>query len=130
MTPSSPPTPGTQTLDFTPRFLQVALLRAHAGEHLLLGATKRSMVFKDVLLLGEEAWKRVSTVTHKDQVEAVHPSQSWRSGSWLGPPMREECLHSNTQGPGRQIKTIPSWIYCCKLVIPTPKEAEAGDLHA
>ncbi|KAK2110030.1 Hepatocyte nuclear factor 4-alpha, partial [Saguinus oedipus] len=34
---------------------QVALLRAHAGEHLLLGATKRSMVFKDVLLLGEEA---------------------------------------------------------------------------
>jgi len=34
--------------------LQVALLRAHAGEHLLLGAAKRSMVFKDVLLLGKE----------------------------------------------------------------------------
>ncbi|XP_009471628.1 PREDICTED: hepatocyte nuclear factor 4-alpha [Nipponia nippon] len=33
---------------------QVALLRAHAGEHLLLGATKRSMVFKDVLLLGND----------------------------------------------------------------------------
>lgn len=33
--------------------LQVALLRAHAGEHLLLGAAKRSMVFKDVLLLGK-----------------------------------------------------------------------------
>eukprot|EP00069_Balaena_mysticetus_P021139 bmy_13454T0 len=31
---------------------QVALLRAHAGEHLLLGATKRSMVYKDILLLG------------------------------------------------------------------------------
>ncbi|XP_028924000.1 hepatocyte nuclear factor 4-gamma isoform X2 [Ornithorhynchus anatinus] len=31
---------------------QVALLRAHAGEHLLLGATKRSMMYKDVLLLG------------------------------------------------------------------------------
>ncbi|XP_044296212.1 hepatocyte nuclear factor 4-alpha isoform X2 [Varanus komodoensis] len=30
---------------------QVALLRAHAGEHLLLGAAKRSMVFKDILLL-------------------------------------------------------------------------------
>jgi nuclear factor 4-alpha len=42
-------------LGLTPAFLQVALLRAHAGEHLLLGATKRSMVFKDVLLLGEEA---------------------------------------------------------------------------
>lgn len=34
--------------------LQVALLRAHAGEHLLLGAAKRSMMFKDVLLLGKE----------------------------------------------------------------------------
>nr|XP_031289622.1 hepatocyte nuclear factor 4-alpha isoform X6 [Camelus dromedarius] len=33
---------------------QVALLRAHAGEHLLLGATKRSMMFKDVLLLGND----------------------------------------------------------------------------
>ncbi|KAJ7413064.1 Hepatocyte nuclear factor 4-alpha [Willisornis vidua] len=32
----------------------VALLRAHAGEHLLLGAAKRSMVFKDVLLLGND----------------------------------------------------------------------------
>ena len=32
---------------------QVALLRAHAGEHLLLGATKRSMVYKDILLLGK-----------------------------------------------------------------------------
>ncbi|XP_041422449.1 hepatocyte nuclear factor 4-gamma isoform X1 [Xenopus laevis] len=31
---------------------QVALLRAHAGEQLLLGVTKRSMVFKDILLLG------------------------------------------------------------------------------
>lgn len=33
---------------------QVALLRAHAGEHLLLGAAKRSMVYKDVLLLGND----------------------------------------------------------------------------
>ncbi|KAM9308048.1 hepatocyte nuclear factor 4-gamma [Gastrophryne carolinensis] len=31
---------------------QVALLRAHAGEHLLLGITKRSMMFKDLLILG------------------------------------------------------------------------------
>jgi hypothetical protein len=31
----------------------VALLRAHAGEHLLLGATKRSMMYKDILLLGK-----------------------------------------------------------------------------
>nr|XP_015220204.1 PREDICTED: hepatocyte nuclear factor 4-alpha [Lepisosteus oculatus] len=33
---------------------QVALLRAHAGEHLLLGAAKRSMMFKDLLLLGND----------------------------------------------------------------------------
>lgn len=45
--------PGVQTPDPVPSLFQVALLRAHAGEHLLLGATKRSMVFKDVLLLGE-----------------------------------------------------------------------------
>lgn len=34
---------------------QVALLRAHAGEHLLLGAAKRSMLYKDVLLLGKSS---------------------------------------------------------------------------
>ncbi|KAG7237903.1 hypothetical protein INR49_031696 [Caranx melampygus] len=32
----------------------VALLRAHAGEHLLLGAAKRSMLYKDILLLGND----------------------------------------------------------------------------
>lgn len=32
---------------------QVALLRAHAGEHLMLGAAKRSMLYKDILLLGK-----------------------------------------------------------------------------
>ena len=31
---------------------QVALLRAHAGEHLLLGVARRSMHLTDVLLLG------------------------------------------------------------------------------
>lgn len=40
---------------------QVALLRAHAGEHLLLGAAKRSMLYKDLLLLGtvfiSEPWQ-------------------------------------------------------------------------
>ncbi|XP_059095957.1 hepatocyte nuclear factor 4-gamma-like isoform X2 [Tigriopus californicus] len=33
---------------------QVALLRAHAGEHLLLGVTRRSMHLKDILLLGND----------------------------------------------------------------------------
>ncbi|XP_076470586.1 hepatocyte nuclear factor 4-gamma-like isoform X4 [Babylonia areolata] len=34
---------------------QVALLRAHAGEHLLLGVAKRSLALNDVLLLGNDA---------------------------------------------------------------------------
>ncbi|XP_022235351.1 hepatocyte nuclear factor 4-gamma-like isoform X3 [Limulus polyphemus] len=33
---------------------QVALLRAHAGEHLLLGLARRSLCLKDVLLLGND----------------------------------------------------------------------------
>lgn len=40
-------------LSFNSLLLQVALLRAHAGEHLLLGAAKRSMLYKDILLLGK-----------------------------------------------------------------------------
>ena len=34
---------------------QVALLRAHAGEHLLLGVAKRSLTLNDVLLLGNDS---------------------------------------------------------------------------
>ena len=33
---------------------QVALLRGHAGEHLLLGLSKRSTQMKDILLLGND----------------------------------------------------------------------------
>jgi hypothetical protein len=32
----------------------VALLRAHAGEHLLLGVTRRSLKVRDILLLGND----------------------------------------------------------------------------
>ncbi|OWA54353.1 Hepatocyte nuclear factor 4-alpha [Hypsibius exemplaris] len=34
---------------------QVALLRAHAGEHLVLGVARRSVHLKDILLLGNES---------------------------------------------------------------------------
>ena len=34
--------------------LQVALLRAHAGEHLLLGLARRSMNLNNILLLGND----------------------------------------------------------------------------
>ncbi|KAJ0059643.1 hypothetical protein NL108_009146, partial [Boleophthalmus pectinirostris] len=43
---------------------QVSLLRAHAGEHLLLGVAKRSMPFKDFLLLGN------GCVIHRNSPEA------------------------------------------------------------
>jgi len=33
---------------------QVALLRGHAGEHLLLGLSRRSITIKDILLLGND----------------------------------------------------------------------------
>ena len=33
---------------------QVALLRAHAGEHLLLGLARRSMNLNNILLLGND----------------------------------------------------------------------------
>ena len=33
----------------------MALLRAHAGEHLLLGVAKRSLTLNDILLLGNDA---------------------------------------------------------------------------
>ena len=33
----------------------MALLRAHAGEHLLLGVARRSMILSDTLLLGNDA---------------------------------------------------------------------------
>ncbi|XP_032360064.1 hepatocyte nuclear factor 4-gamma isoform X1 [Etheostoma spectabile] len=42
---------------------QVSLLRAHAGEHLLLGVAKRSMPFKDFLLLG------IGCVIHRNSTE-------------------------------------------------------------
>ncbi|KAM7319444.1 hypothetical protein ACRRTK_021127 [Alexandromys fortis] len=61
---------------------QVALLRAHAGEHLLLGATKRSMMYKDVLLLGNNyvihrnsCEVEVSRVANRVLDELVRPFQ-------------------------------------------------------
>ncbi|XP_062841620.1 hepatocyte nuclear factor 4-gamma isoform X2 [Trichomycterus rosablanca] len=43
---------------------QVSLLRAHAGEHLLLGLAKRSMPYKDILLLGN------GFIIHRNSPEA------------------------------------------------------------
>lgn len=47
---------------------QVALLRAHAGEHLLLGLARRSMHLKDCLLLGND----YIIHRHSPEVEISH----------------------------------------------------------
>ncbi|XP_065484940.1 hepatocyte nuclear factor 4-gamma isoform X2 [Caloenas nicobarica] len=61
---------------------QVALLRAHAGEHLLLGAAKRSMAYKDILLLGNNyiihrnsTEVEISRVANRILDELVRPFQ-------------------------------------------------------
>ena len=41
-------------MDNRPPAPQVSLLRAHAGEHLLLGLARRSMNLQDILLLGDQ----------------------------------------------------------------------------
>ncbi|CAJ1082360.1 PREDICTED: hepatocyte nuclear factor 4-gamma isoform X1 [Xyrichtys novacula] len=61
---------------------QVSLLRAHAGEHLLLGVAKRSMPFKDFLLLGNgcvihrnSAEQEICRVANRVLDELVQPFQ-------------------------------------------------------
>ncbi|XP_053569136.1 hepatocyte nuclear factor 4-gamma [Bombina bombina] len=61
---------------------QVALLRAHAGEHLLLGLVKRSMILKDILLLGNNyvihrnsSEIEISRVANRILDELVQPFQ-------------------------------------------------------
>jgi len=47
---------------------QVALLRAHAGEHLLLGLSRRSLHLKDILLLGND----YLIPRHSTEIELSH----------------------------------------------------------
>ncbi|KAM6977682.1 hepatocyte nuclear factor 4-gamma [Aplochiton taeniatus] len=61
---------------------QVSLLRAHAGEHLLLGVAKRSMPYKDFLLLGNgsviqrnSVEQEISRVANRVLDELVLPFQ-------------------------------------------------------
>ena len=63
---------------------QVALLRAHASEHLLLGCARRSMNVKDVLLLGNDlviprtaADTEVRRIAIRVLDELVEPMKEW-----------------------------------------------------
>ncbi|XP_072169781.1 hepatocyte nuclear factor 4-gamma-like [Diadema setosum] len=66
---------------------QVALLRAHAGEHLVLGAARRSLPFKDLLVLGPD----VILPRHSQEQMDIHRVAS-RVLDELVTPMREVCL--------------------------------------
>ena len=54
--------------------LQVALLRAHAGEHLLLGVARRSMNLNGILLLGNDM------IIPRDIREWGNLNPHWRTG--------------------------------------------------
>ncbi|KAL9975661.1 hypothetical protein ACROYT_G012844 [Oculina patagonica] len=63
---------------------QVALLRAHASEHLILGVARRSMNFKDVLLLGNDLViprtagdAEVRRIAIRILEELVEPMKEW-----------------------------------------------------
>lgn len=50
---------------------QVALLRAHAGEHLLLGLSRRSMQLKDILLLGNNCVITKNYQDHRSNISRI-----------------------------------------------------------
>ncbi|OQR80014.1 transcription factor HNF-4-like [Tropilaelaps mercedesae] len=65
---------------------QVALLRAHAGEHLVLGVARRSLAVKDVLLLGNDFLMprnalqdaELSVIGERIMDELIHPMREIR----------------------------------------------------
>ncbi|XP_003729121.2 hepatocyte nuclear factor 4-gamma isoform X2 [Strongylocentrotus purpuratus] len=66
---------------------QVALLRAHAGEHLVLGAARRSLPYKDILVLGPD----VILPRHSQDQMDIHRVAS-RVLDELIAPMRDVSL--------------------------------------
>ena len=66
---------------------QVALLRAHAGEHLLLGLARRSMNLRGILLLGNDRiipkdpreWGNIWI--NESQVKTESSNGSWASSA-------------------------------------------------
>lgn len=119
------PSPGVQRPDSIPSVFQVALLRAHAGEHLLLGATKRSMVFKDVLLLGEEAagprWVSMEGCPVWSTLEQRLPLW-WHTG-WReqieGGPVLAQAYQQSLPGLGSQLLNQESRIRGMKFPQPS-----------
>ncbi|XP_019758847.1 hepatocyte nuclear factor 4-gamma isoform X5 [Dendroctonus ponderosae] len=72
---------------------QVALLRAHAGEHLLLGLARRSMHLKDVLLLGNNC---IITKQCSGKVSPVRDPSADLSISRVGSRIMDELVKPMT----------------------------------
>uniref|UniRef100_V9KFP5 Hepatocyte nuclear factor 4-alpha-like protein n=1 Tax=Callorhinchus milii TaxID=7868 RepID=V9KFP5_CALMI len=68
---------------------QVALLRAHAGEHLLLGVAKRSIPYKDLLVLGSDH------VVHRNTPEVEISRVANRILDELVQPFQEILIDDN-----------------------------------
>ncbi|KAL1513597.1 hypothetical protein ABEB36_002990 [Hypothenemus hampei] len=71
---------------------QVALLRAHAGEHLLLGVARRSMHLKDVLLLGNNC-----VITKQSSVSPIRDPNSDLSIARVGSRIMDELIKPMTE---------------------------------
>ncbi|CAG9765821.1 unnamed protein product [Ceutorhynchus assimilis] len=71
---------------------QVALLRAHAGEHLLLGLSRRSMHLKDILLLGNNC-----IITRQNPVLPVPDTSADLSIARVGCRIMEELVKPMTE---------------------------------
>nr|AID52844.1 hepatocyte nuclear factor 4 [Tigriopus japonicus] len=88
---------------------QVALLRAHAGEHLLLGVTRRSMHLKDILLLGNDM------IIPKDP-------QDW-GNPWLNETQDTVVRHIGIRvmnelvGPFKEIQIDETEFACLKAIV-------------
>lgn len=102
--------------------LQVSLLRAHAGEHLLLGVAKRSMSFRDFLLLGTDqpfcsyvagwswsvikcyaSWESLTEGVSSFVIWKCKQHYSWQGRAWTYckriwqvPTARHTCVHSTS----------------------------------
>ncbi|XP_066262715.1 hepatocyte nuclear factor 4-gamma isoform X2 [Euwallacea similis] len=102
---------------------QVALLRAHAGEHLLLGLARRSMHLKDVLLLGNNC---IITKQSPGTVSPVRdPSTADLSITRVGSRIMDELVK-----PMTEVQIDDTEFACLKAIVffdPNAKGLSSSD---
>ena len=89
--------------------LQVALLRAHAGEHLLLGVARRSMNLNGILLLGNDM------IIPRDIREWGNLNPHWRTPDSQVENQNREPLETKeeeqeTNGEGKSKREISDFV--------------------